>query len=545
MPKTPRFFINIDGSELMVVSPPLTLEQFMYDIVGITSGTQVDGFIHHMFTVGDCAPLFKSDLADAEPVLPDKWASCHIWRQMHNRAALLAMPEDPWDAVIAKAHEQGKPFWACMRFNDAHPPEYGPRSRFGIANPDCFVGADCPAVIHAPGPDGKVGPCRHLNFALPQVRQHRKDLIAELCRRYDIDGFEWDLTRDSGHNFKKADAHRAADITSNYMRDFRALLDEIGEERGRPLGFGARVPGTLEACEQAGLDVETWIREGIVSMLTPTVYYDTSCELPFDTFVKLAKGTSTLIYANVTEGVGPGRFRPPPLSAVRAAILNAWRGGVDGINLFNFHHHLVDNVRDCLTLLSECGDPATLEGKDKLYMIAGIGVPSQSRFFQMPYESWHPHQLPVELGVEPDGPGVTIRVPIGDDIDAARRDRLLASAILRLDLVNLTSHEKLALRVNGREVPISAARWEVGRQYPCNWTGMHGHWEASFDLTTGDWIRQGDNNVHVVLHDRPQDIAPPLILYAVRVEINYNVLPMGLMRDPAVRRRVVPPDLFP
>ena len=50
---------------------------------------------------------------------------------MHNRAALLAMPEDPWDAVIAKAHEQGKPFWACMRFNDAHPPEYGLRSRFG------------------------------------------------------------------------------------------------------------------------------------------------------------------------------------------------------------------------------------------------------------------------------------------------------------------------------------------------------------------------------------------------------------------------------
>ena len=172
----------------------MLLDQFRHEILGVTDGTQVDGIVHHMFTCGDCVPLFHCDIADAEPVMPEALASCHVWRCMHNRAALLEMPEDPWRIVIAAAHAQGKPFWGSMRFNDGHPPEYGPRSRFGVEHPECFTGDDCAASLHAPGPDGTVPPCRHLNFALPVVREHRKALIASLCSCYDVDGFEWDFT---------------------------------------------------------------------------------------------------------------------------------------------------------------------------------------------------------------------------------------------------------------------------------------------------------------------------------------------------------------
>ena len=513
----------------MWTAPPVTIGQFVHEILGVTIGTQVDGIVHHMFTCGDCVPLFHCDIADAEPDLPEALSSCHVWRCMHNRAALLAMPEDPWQVVIAAAHQQGKPFWGSMRFNDGHPPEYGPRSRFGVEHPECFIGDDCAAGIHAPGPDGEVAPCRHLNFALPVVREHRKALIADLCSRYDVDGFEWDFTRDNGHNFTRQDADQGADILNDYMREIRELLDRIGQQRGRPLGFGARVPGTLEVCQNTGLDVRTWVRDGLIDMLTPTVYYDTTCELPFSTFTELARGSATKVYANISEGVGPGRFRPPPREAVRAGVSNAWRDGVDGINMFNFHHHIVDNQIDDMALYAECGDPATVARKNKLYMIAGIAVPSQSRFFQMDYETWHPRQVPVDVSPGDDA-GVTVRVPVSDDIEGARRDRVLAAIILRLDLLHLTSHETLRLLVNGKEVPISSAKWDVSRQYAFNWNGMHGHWEAAFDLTAGDWIRQGDNEVNLVLLDRPDDIAPPMTLYTVRVEINYDVLPMGVVR---------------
>ena len=129
------------------------------------------------------------------------------------------------------------------------------------------------------------------------------------------------------------------------------------------------------------------------------MYYDTTCELPFDRFVDMARDSTCRVYASVTEGVGPGRYRPPPKEAVRGAVLNAWRQKVDGINLFNFHHHENANRPEDKPLLSEIGDPATLAGRDKLYMIAGIGVPSQSRFFGAAYDTAHPHQLPAEIAV--------------------------------------------------------------------------------------------------------------------------------------------------
>jgi len=533
--QAPRFFRHIDGSFLRCVPPPITMEQFEYEVVGAVAGTQVDGIIHHMFTPGDAVPMFECDMDDAQPVLPDKMASCHIWRRMQNRASLLAMEDDPWKVVIAAAHDQGKAFWGAMRINDGHGGDYAPRSRFGVKHPQYYVDDQCAAEFHPPAPDGSVPPCHHLNYALPEVQAHRKELITQLCSRYDIDGFELDFTRDIGHNFTKADLCQAADSMTEFLRDIRRLLDQIGSIRGRPLGFGARIPGTLGVCKNSGLDIETWINDGLLTSLTPSVYYDTTCEIPFGTFVDLARGKDVKIYASVTEGVGPGRFRPPPREAVRAAVQNAWQDGVDGISLFNFHNQQVTNRVEDFALFSECGDTATLARKNKLYMIAGIGLQYQSRFFRIPYETAHPHQLPLELPVEPEGPGVTVRVPISDDIESARRDHVLAAVTLRLDLVNLTSHEVLKLQINGKDVPLDSARWEPSRQYAFNWNGMHGDLQASFDLTDGDWIRQGDNQVNLTLLARPDDVLPQMTLYALRVEIDYNVVPMGIVPPPAFK----------
>ena len=528
MSKTPRFFINHDGSYLHYVAPPITLERFLNETLGTVQGTQVDSLICHMFTFGDAVPLFNTHVDAAKPVMPEKAASANVWRSIHNRAALLAMEQDPWEILIQKTHEQGKQFWGSMRFNDSHPPEYGLCSRFRKEHPEYLLGERCGSTQHDPGPDGSVPPCRNLDFAIPEVRELRLRLIEELCSRYNVDGFEWDFTRASGHNFAKGMQEQGRRILTEYMREVRKVLDRIGQQRGRPLGFAVRVPGTLEVCWETGLDVRTWIKEGLLEMVTPTVYYDTTCELPFHTFVKMAEGTPTRIYASVTEGVGPGRFRPPPIEAVRAATLNAWRQGVAGINLFNFHHPVAYNRPADLAYLSEMGNPATLARKNKLYMIAGTAVACQERFFQKPYHTAFKHQLPVDLSEQPNGPGVVVRVPVGDDIAAAKTDKVLASIILRLDLLHLTGKEKLRLSINGRPVPISSAKWRISRQYAFNWNGLHGDWEASFDLTDGDWIRQGDNEITLTLLSRPKDIALPMTLYTLQLEVNYNVLPMGL-----------------
>jgi hypothetical protein len=525
--RAPRFYYHHDGSFLHYVPPPITRERFLEETVGGLLGTQVDGIICHMFSFGDAVPLFRSALDDSMLIRPKKLVSINNWRNLHNLDAVLKMESDPWSEAIALAHEHGKEFWAAMRFNDAHPSSYGMRSQFGLAHPEHYLGSRC--NLHD---EGDPEPCRHLDYSLREVQLYRLRQIEEVCSRYDVDGLELDLTRDLGH-FAPGTLEQRAGILSAYLRELRETLERVGVGRGRRLALGLRVPGTPAACWDVAYDVKCWMRQGIMDMLTPSVYYDTSCELPYATWVEMARGSSCRIYASVMEGVGPGRFAPPPKEAVRAAALNAWRAGVCGINLFNFHHQIItDRVQD-VELLSQLGDPRTLERADKLYMIAGRGQNYQGQHGSIePYGfapdpvGVHQHQLPREVPVEPSGPGIRIQVPIADDVARARDEGTLASIRLRLDLCNLTGEERMDLSWNGVPIVSTAASLQPSLQYPWNWNGMHGQLEASFDLTHGDWVRPGENEFRLILRSRPEDLDLPLRVWALRLEIRYHVLPM-------------------
>ena len=50
--QTPRFFRYVDGSYMMFVAPPITLDQFLYEIVGLLEGTQV----RILFQLQPCPP---------------------------------------------------------------------------------------------------------------------------------------------------------------------------------------------------------------------------------------------------------------------------------------------------------------------------------------------------------------------------------------------------------------------------------------------------------------------------------------------------------
>lgn len=523
----PRFFEHNDGNFLVVAPPPITLERFLYETVGWLTGTQVDGIICHMFTFGDVAPMYPSDLAGAKVVFPEKALSVNVWKQVKNLQSIQSFDQDPWALAIEMAHGQHKPFWAAMRFNDGHPLDYGMRSEFCLAHPEYRLGDRCGNPIHGPDPDGSIPECVHLDFSIADVRAHRLALVEDVCRRYDLDGFEWDFTRDFGHNFPQDKLAEGPAILTEYMREVRAALDRIGDQRGRPVELGVRVPGTPAACTAMGIEIKRWIRDGIINVVTPSVYYDTSCELPFDHFVEMAQASYCRVYASVTEGVGPGRYRPPPIEAVRGAALNAWRQGVDGINLFNIHHHEIANQPEDLAILSELGAAETLHYKDKLYMLAGIGVPSQSRFFGAAYDTAHKHQLPATIPAE-DGEGLRVWLPVSDDLRQARADRLLDSVTLILDLLDVTGEEQIELLINGTSIPFDEGRFDVSDQYPWNWNGQRGHFSVTFDVTRfSKNLQHGDNEIAVVLKDRPPDIANPLVLYALRLWVKYRTVPMG------------------
>lgn len=520
-----RFLVHMDGTFLHCHQPPISNATFVRETVGFSIGTQVDGVICHMFTCGDAAPMYRGSRIEASrPVYPEKAATVNMWKALRNIRAITENAPDPWQLAIEMAHAHDKVFWAAMRLNDGHPATHGVRTRFSLDHPQYRIGLRCPAPTH--GPNASDGPeCNHLDFSEPAVREQRISLIEEVCTLYDVDGFELDLTRDAGHNVPRDKIHVACQVLTDTISKIRAALNRRAGDRGRAIAFAVRVPGTLEVCQACHYEIDRWIQRGLIDVVTPTVYYDTTCELPFDRWVELAKGTGCRVYASVTEGVGPGRFRPPPIEAIRAAALNAWRQGVDGINLFNYHHHTVSDRPDDSRLFSELGHPETLAFRDKLYMIAGTGVPNQSRYFGIPYHTAHPHQLPRDI---PRGNQTCVILNIGDDLSGAKAIGLLASVTLKLDLCYLTGEEVMRLTINGEHIPFSQAQFNVSRQYAWNWNGMHGHLEASFDLTGRDVLRQGRNEITLSLHDRPGDIAEPLKWYALRVDLRYHAVAMGV-----------------
>ena len=89
MMKHPRFFQHSDGNFLYVQRPPITEEQFLYETVGWLTGTQVDGIICHMFTFGDCTPLFRHEYDAASTVFPEKAMSVLTWKGVYGTACAV------------------------------------------------------------------------------------------------------------------------------------------------------------------------------------------------------------------------------------------------------------------------------------------------------------------------------------------------------------------------------------------------------------------------------------------------------------------------
>ena len=339
--------------------------------------------------------------------------------------------------------------------------------------------------------------------------------------RYDVDGFEWDFQREPGHSVPNLP--EGGSILTDYVREARDRLNAIGDRRGRPVGFGVRCPATLEKCHAIGLELETWVAEGLVDYLAPAPHWDSATDLPFESFAAMTNGSTCRVLGCTSEQVGPGQYPLPPAAALRAGAMNAWQQGVDGIYVFNFHHQTTYNVDDA-DVLSQLGSPETLAFRDKLYVIAGTydalkRVPHETTIF----EGWE-HQLPVTLQ---EGSGTAVRFRVDDDLETAASRGILDGVTLELIVVSLTSEDKVEFKLNGRRLPETPSA-ALDRHYRVGPgpNAYHGNYALRYDVGTGDWIRQGWNEVEAVLTKRNSGIETAFVFHDLSLDVRYRILPM-------------------
>ena len=100
-----------------------------------------------------------------------------------------------------------------------------------------------------------------LDYSKPEVRKHYLDTLREACRRYALDGIELDWLR-SPKLFRIHEEDTA--IITTFVIEARAILDESAKTRGRPLRLVSRVPDSPELARAMGLDVEVWLKKGLL-----------------------------------------------------------------------------------------------------------------------------------------------------------------------------------------------------------------------------------------------------------------------------------------
>jgi len=91
------------------------------------------------------------------------------------------------------------------------------------------------------------------------------------------------------------------EIMTQFMRELRAAMDRVGEKLERRLAVSAISFADASENRLAGLDLEGWIKEGLLDHLSPYPYGRAKTERKIETdfFRRITKGTACKLYPNV------------------------------------------------------------------------------------------------------------------------------------------------------------------------------------------------------------------------------------------------------
>jgi len=446
-PKTrPRILFNSDGGTgaLYHFKPPITPKQ-LCRVLDELEGTHVDVFIQSVNHGNDLflyptkvAELYGANIKDGEykEKVFRRWAL--------NVRSLLDAGHDPLVVWAKRAHALGMQFWPSMRMNDIHCDwvkrwptlrstweKSHPELRIGDAAPDRYVELYKRKTTWA-----------H-DFAKQEVRDRKFALIEEMCLNYDVDGFELDFQRHP-YYFKNGQERDGMPLMTQFVRRVQNRLNEIGKRKGRRLVLHARVPPTFEMCQEVGLDVRTWIRQGLIDVVTPmdTGYLDMNADVRG--FAQVARGTDCRVAGGLEHYVKGYGGRRTTIDMMRAASLGYFNEGASSVYLFNYdaHGHVPFKPQEVQTL-REIGEPETIARKNKHYLV------SLDMRGRTPEQGGN-KQLPVDLKA---GAERRFHFTVGDDLARARQDGVLQPVRLRLSLKGYKpSAHAVGVRLNGQAV---------------------------------------------------------------------------------------------
>jgi len=473
-----RVIFNNDGCDCLYFpqGEKLTVEKFLAKRITPLAGTQVTTIAYCTISSGFS---FFTHRTKVGTVLTRQPGDFGIRNESRNiTQELIDMGTDCLQAVLEFAHKNKMECFWSLRMNDTHDAEYRPDKPYllypplKVEHPDWLVGD--------PVNRSRFGRWSSVDYARPEIRNLAFRFIREVCQNYDVDGVELDFFRhlcffkSTAHGGKATKAER--DMMTELMRQVRAMTEEIGLKRGRPILIMVRATDSVEFNRDIGLDVERWLQDGLFDLLVTTCYFRLN---PWQTSVALGHTYGVPVYPCLSDSRvrGEDRFRRGSLESYRGQAAEAWAAGADGIHLFN----LFDVFGGRSPVFKEVGDPEALRTMDKLYF-ATVRDGDPGRWLA---EGATYRNLPLLTPAYPKtitaSKPLSLDIAVGEDFDAETK----AQATLHLQMPSLRDVNSVCVKLNGHEL--------TGGKLVKDWLDLK---------VSPAWIRKGANQIEIAVNPR-------------------------------------------
>lgn len=317
------------------------------------------------------------------------------------------------DASLRRAKKDGLETFITYRMNDLHfndttlhcPIVY---TDFWIKHPEYWINENI--GWHSTGA---------LDFAHQEVREQKLNMITEQLEKYGdlLDGYDLDFMRFPVF-FKSTEGIQNAHLMTEFVKEVKTKVDELSVKRGKKVLLSARVSADLKYCLRIGLDVNEWVRQGLIDFVTCSIFFTGNPSMPVAKFKEELGNPDIPIYAAIENG-GYKPREPYSNGMFRGMASHLLAQGMDGIYLFNYFLsedtfkpdrkiNLEEGGQTCRVimpdLLNELGTLETLRNRNKIYCLDDGGSVAYG------YEP----DTPLPLTLSPGG-NASASVFVGDD----------------------------------------------------------------------------------------------------------------------------------
>jgi len=415
---------------------------------------------------------------------------------MRNIPALAKLKTDNLALVVQFCHENDLEVVFTHRINDIH---------------DCFIDWELstwkrehPEYLMGKPEDWQnypeTDPRRRwtaLDFEISEVRDYLIAIIDDVLAQYDLDGIEIDYLRNPlffrpNRSLQPATADQVK-ILTGFQRRIRGLAYRHGNRRGRPILVATRVPATVRMGLYAGIDVQQWLQEDLLDLLTTAVgcmpYTNPTREL-----VELGHAHDVPVYPTIA---GSGRSEHQSVDHWRGAAANFWHAGADGMVFFNLFP-----TEPGHPMFTQLGDPEKLARMDKIFALDNEEI----------FDGGINHTIlkpPIPVTLSSSEPNCRLTFPVGDDVAGAAKQGRLELASLRIRFADFAGNadDTVEVRLNGDVLESAEEDPESG------WVTY---------TTDPSQYHHGDNVLGVSVRETARPIKDAVVVGSVELHVKYK-----------------------